>query len=207
MKSYRVLLVFSLTTLILAGCGLKKMVSRYPEVKVYLENPDLETKGGKVDYTVKGTVPAKYMKKKATVTLTPTLQYDGKEYALDPIKLVGEKSTEAGVKMPYKAGGTFSKSGSFDYKPEYEEAEMVTKGVANLKKKSADLPPKNLASGISNTASRVGLSPELGDKTGNGTFLLYAPHDYKAESVAQTGVIYFALNQSDLNWNLNLNKK
>ena len=58
--------------LLMGGCGLGKMVKKYPEVTVTLDNPDLENKGGEVAYTIKGTIPPKYMKKKATMTFTPS---------------------------------------------------------------------------------------------------------------------------------------
>ena len=74
MKNKNLALVLTLSALILAGCGLQKMVKRYPEVSITLDNPDLENKGGKVDYTIKGTVPPKYMKKKAVVTVQPTIK-------------------------------------------------------------------------------------------------------------------------------------
>jgi Flp pilus assembly protein TadD len=50
------------------------------------------------------------------------------------------------------------------------------------------------------------MNPVLGDKAGNGTILLYAPHNYKPEFETKTGNIYFEVNKFDLNWNLKLNK-
>ena len=62
-KSLRLVLMAGLVALLFTGCGLGKMVSRYPEVKIQLDDSDLENKGGQVAYQVKGTIPAKYMKK------------------------------------------------------------------------------------------------------------------------------------------------
>ena len=62
MKNRNLALVLTLAALILAGCGLQKMVKRYPEVSITLDNPDLENKGGKVDYTIKGEIPPKLLK-------------------------------------------------------------------------------------------------------------------------------------------------
>ena len=45
--------------LTMSSCGLGKMVKKYPEVTVTLDNPDLENKGGEVAYTIKGTFPPK----------------------------------------------------------------------------------------------------------------------------------------------------
>ena len=136
MKNFKFLSVVFLIGLILAGCGFGKMIPRYPEVTVKLENPDLENKGGKVEYKVTGTIPAKYMKKKATMTITPVLEYENGTYELPPIQLQGEKAKATGTVIPYKTGGNFSTSGSFDYKDQYEEAIIVAKAEAKLKKKN-----------------------------------------------------------------------
>ena len=94
--------------LLMGGCGLGKMVKKYPEVTVTLDNPDLENKGGEVAYTIKGTIPPKYMKKKATMTFTPSLSVDGEKvtppFAI--ITLKGEKAKGDGITIPYKTGGT-----------------------------------------------------------------------------------------------------
>ena len=82
--------------LIMGGCGLGKMVKKYPEVTVTLDNPDLENKGGEVAYTIKGTIPPKYMKKKATMTFTPSLSVDGEKVTppFTTITLKGEKASK-----------------------------------------------------------------------------------------------------------------
>lgn len=203
------LVIMGCAAVILAGCGFGKMVPRYPEVKVTLNDPtDLETKGGKVEYKVQGTIPPKYLKKKATMTFTPTVEYDGGTYALTPITVQGEKANASGTVIPYKTGGSFSSNGSFDYKDEYEDATIYSNAVANKKKKSQDFPKVKMGEGISNTASRVGIMPSLSEKDamGNGAFILYGPHAYKPEFLTQNGIIYFPVNNADVNWNLALNK-
>ena len=106
--------------LLMSSCGLGKMVKKYPEVTVTLDNPDLENKGGEVAYTIKGTIPPKYMKKKATMTFTPSLSVDGEKVTppFATIKLKGEKAKGEGVTIPYKTGGTFAISGgAYDVDP------------------------------------------------------------------------------------------
>ena len=209
MKAAKFLFIVGCSALILAGCGFGKMVPRYPEVKVTLNDPaNLETKGGKVSYNVQGTIPPKYLKKRATMTFTPTVEYEGGVLKLNPVTVQGEKAKATGPVIPYKTGGSFSTSGSFDYKDEYEEAVVYSNATANKKKKSQDFPKVKMGEGISNTASRVGMMPTLSEAgdAGNGTYLLYGPHGYKAEYMIQTGVIYFPVNNADVNWNLNLNK-
>lgn len=210
MKSRSLFCVLALSALILAGCGLQKMVKRYPEVSITLDNPDLENKGGKVDYTIKCTIPPKYMKKKADVTIQPTLKSATGEVLgqLEPITLVGEKSKVNGIKIPYKAGGTFTRSSSFDYNDAMQDGQIVAQTRAALGKKSQDLTPDRvLGDGVSNTSSLTDMTPSLADNADNkGTYLLYGAHNYKDEFETETGIIYFEVNSSTMNWNNKLNK-
>ena len=192
--------------LLLAGCGLGKMVPRYPEVSIKLDNENLENRGGQVAYQVKGTIPPKYMKKKATMTVTPTIEYNGQRIALAPIELQGQKAKAKGTVINYKQGGNFSATGSFEFKEGYEEANLVASSTAQKKKKSHTFPDVMLCEGISNSAALMDINPELSEKAGNGTQLLYADHGYKAEFLTNTAIIYFDLNKADLNMNLKLNK-
>lgn len=211
MKSRNVIAVLCLSALILAGCGLQKMVKRYPEVSITLDNPDLENKGGKVDYTIKGSIPAKYMKKKAVMTIQPTVKSaDGEVIAtLEPITLVGEKAKATGTTIPYKTGGSFTKSGSFEYNDAQQDGEIIAATKAALGKKSQNLTPdKKLGEGVSNSSSLADITPRLGNNDGKnkGTFFLFANHDYKAEYESENAVIYFEVNSSAMNWNMKLNK-
>ncbi|MBQ4355265.1 MAG: hypothetical protein II757_01250 [Bacteroidales bacterium] len=207
MKHLRILLLACIACVMATGCGLKKMITRYPEVNIRLDDQDLENKGGQVAYQVKGTIPPKYMKKKSTMTVVPTIEYQGQQIALAPIEIKGEKAKNAdGTPISYKKGGVFSANGSFEFKDGYEEANLVAISTANLKKKSHTFDPVPLCEGIGNSAALADLNPELGDKAGNGTTLLYAAHNYQPEFVNSTATLYFEVNKSDLNMNLKLNK-
>ena len=218
MKASKLLLVMSLVAIMTAGCGIKKMVKNYPEVSVKMENEDLENKGGKVDYTIKGNVPPKYLKKKATLEIeVPYLVYDTKSgesavKGIDKIILAGEKAKSAGVTIPYKAGGTFSKSGTFNFQEDYLNADINAVGTIAMGKKAQKMEPRKLGDGISNTPSLVNLFPVIqnadddGKISGNGTFLINASHQYREEFIKKTAKIYFEVNLWNVNWNLKLNK-
>ncbi len=194
--------------MMMSGCGLGKMVKKYPEVTVTLDNPDLENKGGEVAYTIKGTIPPKYMKKKATMTFTPSLSVDGQkvEPPFATIKLKGEKAQGDGIVINYKNGGTFTQSGTFKFDEKYENADIVTGATADLKKKHHDFGDRNLGEGISNTSARANLTPRLTDNANSGTAFLLAPHNYKAEFIGRTATLYFDLNSSNMNWSNPNNK-
>ena len=197
-----------LLAILCSGCGFGKMVTKYPEVSITLEDENLETRGGQVAYTIKGAIPPKYMKKKATMVLAPTLKVDGQNLApFTTITLKGEKAKGEGTPISYKKGGTFTKSGTFTYKDEYDMAEIVAPATAQIKKKSTTLnPEKILGEGIANTSSRVGFQPRLADNNNNGTAFLYAPHNFQTEYVGKTATIYFDLNSSVMNWSNKYNK-
>ena len=194
--------------MLMGGCGLGKMVKKYPEVTVTLDNPDLENKGGEVAYTIKGTIPPKYMKKKATMTFTPSLYDDGEKVTppFTTITLKGEKAQGDGITIPYKTGGSFTKSGTFKFDEKYENADIVTGATADLKKKHHDFGDRNLGEGISNTSARANLTPRLTDNANSGTAFLLAPHNYKAEFIGRTATLYFDLNSAVMNWNNPNNK-
>ena len=208
MKKITLLSFIAIIALIVSGCGLGKMVPNN-QITLKLENPDLENQGGKVEYVVKGNVPPKFLKKKAIVDLqVPVLMNtDGNDKTeIKSIKLVGEKSKEQGTVIPFKTGGAFTVSGNFPFKEKFESQGIYGIGTAKAGKKEFTYPPVKIGEGISNTSSRIGINPTLGDKAGNGTTLLYAPHNYKPEFETQIGSIYFEVDRADLNWNLKLNK-
>jgi outer membrane protein OmpA-like peptidoglycan-associated protein len=209
MKNLKQLFILSLVALVMFGCGFGKMVPK-SQVQMKLDNPDLENKGGKVEYVVKGTVPPKFLKKKATMDIqVPVIMTDENgttKEVIKTVKLVGQKSKEEGVRIPYKTGGTFTVSGSFDFKEEYEDQNIYALQTARLKKKEFTYTPVLVTEGISNTASKIALYPTLSDEKGSGTTLLFAPHNYKPEFISQVGTIYFELDRSNLNWNLKLNR-
>lgn len=208
MKKTTFLWIVAATIVLFSSCGLGKMVPTN-KITLKLENPDLENKGGKVEYVVKGNVPAKFMLKKATVDIqVPVfLNDDGSDKTqISTIKLVGEKSKEQGTKISFKNGGQFTVQGNFLYQEKLVDQGIYGIGTAKAGKKEFTYPPQKIGEGISNTSSRIGMNPSLADDAGNGSNLLFAKHNYKPEYETQTGDIFFEVNKSDLNWNLKLNK-
>ena len=78
----------------------------------------LEAVGGKVDVTINGKFPEKYFKKKAVVTVTPVLRWEGGEARGESMTFQGEKVQGNNQTIYYKAGGNYSMPASFDYVPE-----------------------------------------------------------------------------------------
>jgi tetratricopeptide (TPR) repeat protein len=152
-------------------------------------NP-LEMHGDSVGFTVTGKYPAKVFAKKATVTLTPVVKYAGGEKTLKPVILVGEKATDAGQKISYEKGGTFSyTSEKFAYEPAMKVAEVEVRAQGAVKKKTKDFTPVKLGDGTIITPLLV-----RNDEKG-----IYAKDAFvKSTPANQTANIYYVVNKSDV---------
>ena len=126
-------------------------------------NP-LEEKGGKVDATVTGTFPVKYFNKKAVVTVTPVMKFNGEEVKAQSSVFQGEKILDNNQKIAYKAGGTYSMKPSFFYIPEMAKSELFLNFSVVQKKKTYNLPAVKVADGVlatSELASVKEIKPAL----------------------------------------------
>ena len=126
-------------------------------------NP-LEEKGGKVDATVTGTFPVKYFNKKAVVTVTPVMKFNGEEVKAQSSVFQGEKILDNNQKIGYKAGGTYTMKPSFFYIPEMAKSELFLNFSVVQKKKTYNLPAVKVADGVlatSQLASVKEIKPAL----------------------------------------------
>ncbi len=114
-------------------------------------NP-LEVKGGKVEATVEGTIPAKYFNKKATVVVTPVLVFAGKEVAGTAVELQGEKVKANGQVISYIDGGKVSVPVSFTYEEAMRSSELFLSFAVTQGKKTYQLPRVKVADGVLSTA-------------------------------------------------------
>lgn len=197
----RIIAAIIVVATLMSGCGLGKMIKKYNLVKYEVVPNPLETHGGKINATFKGTIPAKYFHPMATVELTPVLKYDGGETAFKPILLRGEKTTGPDGTVITKTGGSFNVSDVIDYNPAMNKSVLYITAKAKLKKKEANLGIKDgvkIADGVIYTSTRVGKDEET-----SATF----NHNYKKEEFkTERGNIYFAYNKSNLDMNLANNK-
>lgn len=126
-------------------------------------NP-LEEKGGKVDATVTGTFPVKYFNKKAIVTVTPVMKFNGEEVKAQSSVFQGEKILDNNQSIGYKAGGTYTMKPSFFYIPEMAKSELYLNFSVVQKKKTYDLPAVKVGDGVlatSELASVKEIKPAL----------------------------------------------
>lgn len=154
-------------------------------------NP-LESRGGVVAFTVDGTFPEKYMKKKAQVTVTPQLRYNGETLNLASQTFQGEKVLGNGQTISYKVGGKYSMKSSTAYKPEMQKIDLYLVFDAKVGKKTVEVPAVKVATGILATS-------ELYKKTLAGSGACFAVDTFqRVRAQRQEAQIKFLINQANL---------
>ena len=139
LKLFASVMVFA----ILTSCGAPVQPT---EVEV---NPDpLAVVGNKVEADVTCTFPAKKFGKKAVLTVTPVLKFNGTEVVGESVTYVGEKAKENGTTISYKEGGKVSLKASFDYVPEMAKCELVLRYTTE----KGNIPDEKVADGLIATA-------------------------------------------------------
>lgn len=110
----------------------------------------LEVVAGQVPVTINGRFPEKYMKKKAVVTVTPVLRYEGGETAGQPATFQGEKIQGNDQEISYKVGGNYTMKNTFDYVDAMATSELYLTFDAKVgkKQKSVEIPDVKVANGV-----------------------------------------------------------
>ncbi|MBQ6800769.1 MAG: hypothetical protein IJP08_06650 [Bacteroidaceae bacterium] len=146
-KLYMPLLVAMVAVLTSCGSKLGELSSDY-----FTTNPQvLEAVGGKVPVTINGKFPEKYFSKKAVVTVTPVLKWDGGQAVGTPATFQGEKVEGNNQTIAYKAGGSYTMKTTFDYVPEMAKSELYLQFTAKDGKKEVEIPAVKIADGVLST--------------------------------------------------------
>ena len=152
-------LLFALSmvfALFLSSCA-KDLTALDPSLFKTNPNP-LEVKGGKINATITGTFPVKYFNKKAVVTVTPVLKYEGKETKGTSVNFQGEKVKGNDKIIDFKAGGTYTMTVSFDYVPEMAKSELYLEFNIVQGKKTYQIPGVKVADGVVATSQLVSVN-------------------------------------------------
>src|SRR5574344_1471148 len=99
-------------TLMLTSCG--KLDQLTADNFTVTPSP-MEMVGGQVPVTINGRFPEKYMKKKAVVTVTPVLRYQGGETVGQGTTFQGEKVMDNYQEISYRLGGNYTMRNTFSY--------------------------------------------------------------------------------------------
>ncbi|MCD7930141.1 MAG: hypothetical protein LUH15_01515 [Tannerellaceae bacterium] len=137
------------TIVFLSSCkGLKPLDAQY----VKAEPQPLEAVGGQVPVTINATFPANWFVKKAVVTVTPVLRYEGGEAYGTAYAYQGEKVRGNDQVIPQKQGANVTMTSSFGYKPEMRNSELYLVFDAKVGAKSVKLPDLKIGEGVLSTS-------------------------------------------------------
>ncbi len=176
---------------LLVGCnGLGKMIKKQNTITYDVKPNPLEMHGDSIRFSISGKYPAKMFAKKATVTATPVIKFNGGEKALKPVILVGEKATGSGQKISYDKGGAFNyTSEPIAYDAAMKLATLELKAQGAVKSKTKDFAPVKLADGTIVTPLLVR----------NDEKAIYAKDAFvKTTSANQTANVYYLVNKADV---------
>jgi len=143
-KLYMPLLVAMVAVLTSCSSKMGELSADY-----FTTNPQvLEAVGGKVPVTINGKFPEKYFNKKAVVTVTPVLKWDGGQAVGTPATFQGEKVEGNDQTIYYKAGGAYTMKTTFDYVPAMAKSELYLQFSAKVGKKEVAIPEVKVADGV-----------------------------------------------------------
>ena len=149
----KIVLVALGSAFILTSCS--KLGPLYPEY--FKVNPTpLEAVGNEVPATIYGTFPAKYMKKKAQVTITPVLKYGNGMAQGQSASFQGEKVEANATTIQYKTGGNFTMKNTWAYSEEMLKSDLYLQFDAKVGKKVVSIPEVKVGYGVLSTSTLLG---------------------------------------------------
>ncbi|MDA3817273.1 MAG: hypothetical protein PF486_07845 [Prolixibacteraceae bacterium] len=158
--NFKVLVLFATVALLMSSCAsIKKMKKEADQINWDVNPEVLEAHAGQVKVAVEGQIPEKYFVKKATLTVTPVVKYDGGEKAYPEIKLQGESITANNAVITFDEGGNFSVEGALPYEESMKMSELIVRMTAQKGASELDFDPIKIADGVIATS-------ELVDKSG-----------------------------------------
>lgn len=190
MQKKNLLFLSAASILLLTSCSSKLGPLSADNIKV-VPNP-LETEAGQVPVTINGLFPEKYMKKKAVVTVTPVLRYNGNSATGSSATFQGEKVNGNDQTISYLVGGHYTMKTSFDYVPEMQKSELYLTFDAKVGKKSVNVPAIKVADGVIATS-------ELYKETMKSSQACLMPDKYqRIIEQKQTANVKFLIQQAEL---------
>ncbi len=192
-----------LVAVLLSSCaGLKKMKKNADQINFQVTPEVLEAHAGDVDLAISTRFPAKYFDKKATLTATPVLKYDGGETEYKAVTVQGEKVSDNNKVIGYN-GGSVNYKDAVDYAKAMAKSELYVNITASKGAKSVDFDPIKIADGVIATSEKVVIIPKaiLGVQREENTTGKYDPNIDAFQRIVpdeMTADIKYLINKSNL---------
>jgi len=145
MKATKLLVLAASSAIVLSSCS---KLGKLSSDNFTVTPTPLELIGNEVPATINGTFPVKYMKKKAVVTVTPVLKYEGGEAAGQSATFQGEKVEGNGTTIQYKAGGVYTMKTNFAYTDPMLKSDLYARFDAKLGNKTVSIPDVKIGYGV-----------------------------------------------------------
>ena len=145
MRTQKYLFLAATSAIVLSSCS---KLGKLSSDNFTVTPTPLEAIGGQVPATINGTFPVKYMKKKAVVTVTPVLKYEGGEAVGQSATFQGEKVEGNGTTIQYKAGGVYTMKSNFTYEDAMLQSDLYARFEAKVGKKTVTVPEVKIGYGV-----------------------------------------------------------
>ncbi|NJM14853.1 MAG: tetratricopeptide repeat protein [Bacteroidales bacterium] len=149
-----------LAVVLLSSCGgLTKMKDAASEINYTVSPKPLEVHGGEVELTIETKFPPKYFNKKAVLTATPAIVYEGGEEAYETTTVQGESVQENNKVISYE-GGSFTYSGKVPYKEAMLVSSLEMRLGAKVGDQTVEFPGIKIADGVISTSQLAETDPK-----------------------------------------------
>ena len=149
-----------LVAVLLSSCaGLNKMKKNADQINFKVNPEVLEAHASEVDLAIDARFPAKYFNKKATLTATPVLKYEGGETKYTAVTVQGE-NVEDNNKVIGVNGGSVSYKDVTAYDKAMAKSELYINITASKGSKTVDFDPIKVADGVIATSEKVIVMPK-----------------------------------------------
>ena len=145
MKKSNIILMAASAAVMLSSCS---KLGKLSSDNFTVTPTPLEAIGGEVPVTINGTFPVKYMKKKAIVSVTPVLKYEGGEATGQSATFQGEKVEGNATTIQYKVGGVYTMKSNFAYVDPMIKSDLYARFEARLGKKEVSIPEVKIGYGV-----------------------------------------------------------
>ncbi len=159
MNRQLVSLFLGFVTIIFFSCSCSSRLHPLSSKDFTIHPKPMEVVGTKIPVSIAIQVPAKWMDKKAEVSIIPVLRYPGGELWGLGQKIQGEEVFANNYVVDYKEGGRVEFTSSFDYEDKRQlESQLYLTFIAKIGEKKIELPDVKMAEGLSAVVSLADLN-------------------------------------------------